>query len=209
MYQCNQCVNKNGLNTCYNQSRYIGGTGEIEAVYNKQNLMPLFEHIPNILKRTFVEKEFHKELLFKKGDSTKLFHNTHAKIIPSLCYDAHDNRLIKKGLNLKGELLIIQSNDRIFKQSHIGLFDTAINIINAISFRIPMVKSSNSGYGVFLSSSGKIVKNSLTPLSQRFTSVHTLELKENFSLYKTYGDWFYLLILLYILYISIYMFFIR
>jgi len=207
MYQCNKCLNIKGLNSCYNQSHYMGITGKIEAIYNKQNLIPLFENIPEVLKKTFIEEGFHNELLFKKGEESRLFYNTHANIIPAICYDAHSTELIKKGLHLNGELLVIQSNDRIFQKSQIGLFDTAINIISAVSFRLPMVKSSNSGYGVFTSSSGEIIKGSLTPLYQRFISVHTLELKENFSLYRKYGDWFYLFTLLMTLYLLINKFF--
>ena len=209
MYQCNQCIDKKDSNTCYNQSRYMGDKGQIEAVYNKQNLIPLFEHIPDIFKKTFVAKEFHNELFFEQGEENRLFYHPHAKIIPAICYDAHSEKLIKKGLELNGELLVIQSNDRIFKQSHIGLFDTAINIISAISFRVPMVKSSNSGYGVFLSSSGKIIENSLTPLNKRHISVHTVVLRDTFSFYRSYGDWFYWVILLCTLYLSMRKFILR
>jgi len=203
MYQCNKCTDIKGVNNCYNQSHYMGVTGQTEAVYNKQNLLPLFENIPDILQKTFVEENFHKELLFKKGEESKVFDNTHAHIIPSLCYDAHSNKLIKKGLELKGELIIIQSNDRIFKHSDIGLYDTAINIISTTSFRLPMVKASNSGYGVFVSSSGKILKDSLTPLYKRHISINTIELRDTFSLYRLYGDWFYLFTLLLMLYLLI------
>ena len=201
MYQCNKCKKEGSTNRCFNQSRYMGSGGEVESIYNKQNLIPLFEHIPKIAQKTFIEKEFHNELIFKKGEDNKIFVNTHSKIIPTLCYDAHSNKIIKKGLDLGGEILIIQSNDRIFKKSSIGLFDTAINIVSAISFRIPMVKSSNSGYGVFLSSSGEIIKGSMTPLSKRFTSIHTINIQKSFSLYRLYGDWFYLLLCLLSIYI--------
>lgn len=200
IYQCNQCTNIDSLKSCYNQSHYMGITGKVEAIYNKQNLIPLFENIPKSLKETFIEKKFHNELLFEKGKDTQLFYHPQARIIPAICYDGHSAKLIRKGLKLRGQLLVIQSNDRIFKQSHIGLFDTAINIISAISFRIPMVKSSNSGYGVFLSASGEIIEGSLTPLNKRHISINTLELRDTFASYREYGDWFYWLLLIFVLY---------
>lgn len=199
IYQCNQALET----TFYNQSRYIGATGKIENIYNKQNLIPFFEYIPKVLDINLIDKEFYHELFFDKGKTNNLFHNGNVNIIPTICYDAHSHDLIRKGLNLNGNLLILQSNDLIFKKSHIGLFDTATNIITAISFRLPMVKSSNSGYGLFLSGSGKIIKDSLTPINTKFVSVHTLDFGENFSLYKAYGDWFFWLSLMLVVYFFI------
>jgi len=200
MYQCNHCLITNQGETCYNQSRYMDRDGQIKAVYNKQNLIPIFEHIPDLF-RNFVTKELHGELLFEKGESNQLFLKSQAKIIPSICYDAHSDLLIQKGIDLTGNLLVIQSNNSIFQESAIGLFDTAINIMDATSFRIPMVKSCNSGYGVFSSAKGEILFDSLTPLNQKYISTHTIKIEETFSLFRVLGDWFYYLLFLFLIYI--------
>lgn len=199
IYQCNQAIDE----TFYNQSRYINVRGNVESIYNKQNLIPFFEYIPKVLKTNLIDKEFYNELFFEEGKDSSLFNHADVNIIPAICYDAHSHELIRKGLDLKGDLLIIQSNDLIFKKSHIGLFDTATNIVTAISFRVPMVKSSNSGYGLFLSSSGEIIENSLTPANKKHVSVNTVEIKDTFSLYKEYGDWFFWLNFMVLFYIFV------
>lgn len=199
MYQCHEIID--GI--YYNQSRYMGVTGKLENIYNKQNLIPFFEYIPKIVQNTFIAKKFEGERFYKQGEQNNLFYNDKVSIIPAICYDAHSHELIRKGLKRNGDLLVIQSNDLIFKKSNIGLFDTATNIITAVSFRVPVVKSSNSGYGVFLSSKGEVIENSLTPPNQRYISVHTIAFKKTSSLYREYRDWFYWLSCIFVSYLMI------
>jgi apolipoprotein N-acyltransferase len=190
IYQCVACEGEGTDEKCHNQSRYLDAEGVTRFTYNKQNLIPLFEWMPQTPINALIEPGLKNELLFHKGEESRLFTDPHARIIPAICYDAHSSGLIRRGVELGGELLIIQSNDRIFKRSAIGLSDLAINIITSVSYRLPMIKASNSGYGAFVEASGRILPDSITPVYQRHISIQTLHLQEETSLYRSYGDWF-------------------
>lgn len=190
IYQCVACSQGEEGNICHNQSRYLNANGELVATFNKQNLIPLFEWRPETPVNTLIEPGLQNELLFEKGQESRIFSHPSAEIIPAICYDAHSESLIRRGIELGGELLVIQSNDRIFKRSQIGLFDLAINIVSNVSLRLPMIKASNSGFGAFVEASGRIVPDSITPVYQRHISIHTLPVYHSDSLFHRYGDWF-------------------
>ena len=121
---------------------------------------------------------------------SKLFRHDKAQIIPAVCFDAQSPDLLRSGLERGGQVLVVQSNDRIFKQSKIGLFDLAINIASAVAMRVPMVKVNNSGYGASLQANGRLVPDSITPVYRRLATVHEVILQPRFSLYRRFGNWF-------------------
>jgi apolipoprotein N-acyltransferase len=190
IYQCVACEPGEEGELCHNQSRYINADGELVATFNKQNLIPLFEWRPETPVNTLIEPGLQKQLTFQKGKESRLFSHPDAEIIPAICYDAHSESLIRQGIELGGELLVIQSNDRIFKRTQIGLFDLAINIVSSVSLRLPMIKASNSGFGAFVEASGRIVPDSITPVYQRHISIHSMPVHPGDSLFRRYGDWF-------------------
>jgi apolipoprotein N-acyltransferase len=188
MHQCNDCASNPA--GCYNQSRYVDATGATAWRHDKRNLMPFFERIPaaarNILKGAIAD-----DALYLSGrQQSPLFRHDKALIIPAICFDAQSEDLVRAGLEQGGQVLIVQSNDRIFKQSKIGLFDLAINVSLAVAMRVPMAKVSNSGYGAFLQSDGRLVPGSITPVNTVMSSVHALDLRPRNSLYRIYGNWF-------------------
>ena len=190
MHQCVDCVTRKGEG-CYNQSRYVDASGVTLWRHNKRNLVPLFERMPNLPLGSMIGAGLRKDATFLvTGNEPVLFLHDKARIIPAICFDAQSPDLLRTGLEQGGQVVIVQSNDRIFKMSKIGLFDLAINIAGAVAMRVPMVKVSNSGYGAFLQTSGRLVPDSITPVNTALSSVHTLELEARTSIYRKYGDWF-------------------
>lgn len=187
MMQCSACE---GEVRCHNQSRYLDAQGTVQARYNKQHLIPFFEWMPDATWARLVAPNLQDELLFEKGEQSQLFHHGETAIIPAVCYDAHDMALLHQGTALGGEVLAVQSNNRIFGLTHIGLSDLAINIITSASLGLPMVKVSNSGYGGLLDGYGRILPDSISPLYQRYFAVHELPLVGRETLFRRYGDWF-------------------
>ena len=190
MHQCVDCASRNGEG-CYNQSRYVDANGVTIGRYNKRNLVPLFERMPNLPLGSMIGSGLRQETTFLvSGNDPVLFIHDKARIIPAICFDAQSPDLLRTGLEQGGQVVIVQSNDRIFKMSKIGLFDLAINIAGAVAMRVPMVKVSNSGYGAFLQTSGRLVPDSITPVNTALSSVHTLLLEPRSSIYRKYGNWF-------------------
>ncbi len=190
IYQCNECKVSDGSSQCYNQSRFLDPDGELVNQYNKHNLFPLVEHIPKKFSYEFIVDKLKITEDYMVGKKVSLFESTKARIIPSICFDAHSIDLILAGIELGGNLLVIQSNNRIFKQSFIGLFDLSINVMNSVSLRMPTVKVNNSGYGAFISESGMVLDGSITPVYQKTSSTHVLNLNSRYSVFRSIGDWF-------------------
>ena len=192
MYQCTACEATAGGEgeRCHNQSRYMDATGTARFRYNKQHLIPFFEWLPDATWATLVAPHLQNELLFQKGESSQLFHHGQTAIIPAICYDAHDMALLRRGTALGGELLAVQSNNRIFGLTKIGLSDLAINIISSASLGLPMVKVSNAGYGGVVDGYGRILPDSISPLYERHFDVYDLPLVGRETLFRRYGDWF-------------------
>ncbi len=176
---------------CFNQSRYVDEHGVTRYRHNKRNLVPFFEQMPDMPLGETLGNDLRKgKTHLVDGDRSPLFEHDKARIIPAICFDAQSPVLLRSGLERGGQVLVVQSNDRIFERSKIGLFDLAINIASAVAMRVPMAKVSNSGYGAFLQASGRLVPDSITPVYRRMATVHELVLQPRTSLYRRFGNWF-------------------
>ena len=189
MHQCVDCTAGDGR--CFNQSRLVDANGNTVARHNKRNLVPVFERRSALLDGRMVRDRARTALTFVADTSEPmLFILDKAAIIPAICFDAQSIGLVREGIEKGGQVLVVQSNDRIFKSSKIGLFDLAINITVAVSLRVAMAKISNSGYGAFMHASGRLVAGSITPVNAVLSSVHSLGLESRDSLYRRRGNWF-------------------
>ena len=190
MHQCFDCTQAEENGDCFNQSRYVNANGESLSRHNKTNLVPLFEQLPSLSLGPAIKDELSNRTFYREGTGASVFEHPKAQIIPAICFDAHSVKLVRDGLEMGGQVLVVQSNDRIFKGSKIGLYDLAINVVQAVALRVPMAKINNSGYGGFVQADGHIVPGSITPPDTVQATVQELDLVQRNSLYRRFGNWF-------------------
>jgi apolipoprotein N-acyltransferase len=89
-----------------------------------------------------------------------------------------------------GAILITPANDAWFGNSRIPDFEVATSVFQAVQFRVPVVRVSNSGNSLAISASGEILAGSRTPLFTRTAAAYTVQLSPARSFYSRIGDTF-------------------
>ncbi len=189
----------NGNYETYNSVVLFQPGDEEFQTYNKMILVPFGERVP--LEDTF---EFLNEFLEKfnmgAGDFTpgkKLdvinvnFNQTIMKIGCLICYESvfpgHVRKLVKMG----AQLLVIVTNDGWYGNSSGPYQHAQIAVFRAIENRTSIARCANTGISSFIDPYGRILEKS--KYNEIYYSAIDLPLRNEFTIYTIYGDFFALL----------------
>jgi apolipoprotein N-acyltransferase len=174
----------------YNTALFIAVNGSTRA-YRKQILFPFTEYLPG-------------EQLFPEGRTlvpgvSRYAAGTEATVFPikdslglftAICYEVlfpnHSQKFLERG----GNILISPSNDAWFGANRIPDFEVASAVFQAIQYRIPVVRVSNSGSSLAVKASGEVPPNSRTPSFTRTTSLVEVYAPRERSFYSRFGNLF-------------------
>lgn len=169
----------------YCTARLILPDGTESCRYRKRSLIPFYEStpFPILTGEGFSNYQAGKEdTLFPLDDKTRM--------IPSLCYDLHSQVHLRNGVRQGGNLIVHMSSFYAFDKSSIPFIDYTIAKFYAIEYRVPLIRSTNRGYGAFIQTTGEAVKGSETTPKDRDINSVPMFIPDRRSIYTSIGDTF-------------------
>lgn len=191
MLPCTVATGDNGA-THYSSVTFIDKDGRVGEEYRKLLLVPFGEYLPLEGRFPLMRKLFPGVLAFSAGTQGPVVYDLGEgrRLIPSLCYEAiftgHTRRFVERG----GNVLVNMVDDAWFGDSPASLAHLSMALFRTVEYRIPMVRVTNSGVGVFVQPTGEVVPGSQTPLFQKAATAHTLFIPQERSFYSRFGDVF-------------------
>lgn len=175
----------------YNCAMMIQSNGEQGQVYRKNILFPFGEYLPFEKELPLMRKIFPNVLSYIPGtDNTPLGLDKEKKIISLLCYEVLFPDLIRNFIKKGGNIMVNMVDDAWFGESNGSAIHTALAVFRAVEFRIPLVRVTNSGNGVFVQPTGEIVQGSRTPLFEKKITSFPLSVPKSKTLYFYTGNLF-------------------
>lgn len=165
------CAQPVGDGKYYNTQLLITPGGRTYA-YHKQILFPFTEYIPgerwvpeikSLLPGASQYAAARESIVLPVTDSLGVF--------PAICYEILFPGQTKKFVERGGDVMISPANDAWFGRTRIPEFQIAEAVYQAVQYRIPVVRVSNSGNSVAVKASGEIVPGSRTPAFTKATLV--------------------------------------
>ena len=179
-------------NGYYNTAMMVSGQDTKSQVYRKQRLVPFGEYLP--LENSFpvLRFLFPGTLEYLPGHEDTLFEIAPGILaVPGICYEVifpdHIRKFIRKG----GNVILNMADDAWFGKSPASSVLLAAGLYRAVEFRVPMVRTTNSGNGCFIRATGEIVPGSRTPDFQEAATAFALAVPGTGSLYLRWGDTFF------------------
>jgi len=177
---------------CYQSVNIMDKDGVVGAEYRKCILVPFGEYLPLERHFPFLRRIFPGVMTYAAGNGGEVLYDfgQGRRLIPSLCYEAifteHSRRFVERG----GNVLINMVDDAWFGKSPASLIHMSLALFRSVEYRIPLIRVTNSGVGIFVQPTGEIVPNSQTPLFQKAATSHTLYIPPERSPYTRWGDAF-------------------
>jgi len=192
---------RNNENKVFNSLVFLNSEGDITHNYDKVKLVPFGEYIPfrqylTILKNILPPRDFTSGKI-KSNPTIYGFEN----IVTLICYEILFTKEIVKRLSKKTNLLINITNDAWFGKTVGPYQHLALAKIKAVEFGLPLARVANTGISAYVSPYGEIVGN--ISLYKRGVKTFNLVSSLDYTLYKIYGEYVFIVLILFLLGINI------
>lgn len=190
------CAKKSTGGKSYsNTAMYISKGGECVSWYQKQRQFPFGEYIPYERQLPILRKIFEDSADYIAGHQDTLFEiKKGCRIIPTICYEVVFSSDIRRFVEKGGNIIVNMADDAWFGKGSASVFHMSLGIYRAIEYRVPVIRVTNSGNGLFVRASGEIVPGSRTPDFRKSVKTFPVRIPENRSPYTRTGDAFLYLI---------------
>ncbi|MDC0093557.1 apolipoprotein N-acyltransferase [Alphaproteobacteria bacterium] len=183
----------------FNSLIFLNSVGKVDYKYNKIHLVPFGEYIP--FRDNFKKiADYLSPSDFTRGhlkDNINL--RGFGEIITLICYEILFSKEVSKRVSDNTKLLINITNDAWFGKTIGPHQHLALAKIRAVELGLPVVRVANTGISAFISPYGdEIVKIPINEESVRHTNLIP-PLGE--TLYKKYGEYIFIISILYFLFI--------
>ena len=184
----------------FNSLVFVNSKGQIIHKYDKIKLVPFGEYIP-FRKYLRPISDFLPSRDFSKGIlKSNAFIDGFGEITTLICYEILFVDEIVKKVSKKTNLLINITNDAWFGET-IGPYQhLALAKIKSVEFGLPLVRVANTGISVFVSPYGETISN--IPLNDASSKTFNLISPLQNTLYRTYGEYTFLLSILFLIIIN-------
>ncbi len=181
----------------FNTAQLILETGDYGSGYRKRMLLPFGEYLPGERHFPWMRRFFPDTYYYVPGaDKTPLPIGGQWQVIPVLCYEVLFPGLVRDVVREGGRVIVNLVDDVWFGESDASAIHMALAVFRATEFRVPLVRVTNSGNGVFVQPTGEIVKGSRTPVFQARITSYPLFVPRTLSPYAAMGDVFLILLTL-------------
>lgn len=165
--------------------------------YQKQKLLPFGEYLPFENELPYLRKLFPNAANYKAGNNALLFpltiDNTKINIVPLICYEAVFTELVGNSVALGGDILVNTVNDAWFDKTAGQDIHLALSLFRVIEYRMPLIRSTNSGISVIIDAQGNILPDSRIEPNIAGYSSSTIQVSHIESFYQQYPQFFKLL----------------
>lgn len=179
----------------YNAVFHFSSGGNIAGKYHKTHLVPFGEYTPfgDVLK--FLEK-FNVDLRhYSAGNEYKVFEISGLKTSVLICYECIFPGLVRKFSSKNIDFLINVTNDAFYGRSAMSYQHVSMLVLRSIENRLFSLRSANTGVSCIITPIGRIEEK--LDIFERGAVIKEIEIKSFPSFYKSYGDIFVLLCLIF------------
>jgi apolipoprotein N-acyltransferase len=180
----------------YNGALFVHRSDKTAPPYRRMILFPFAEYLPYEKEFPWLRRLFPNVQNFVPGREPVIYNLDGSKrVIPALCYELtfsdHFRPFIKGG----GNVIVNMVDDMWFGRTDASIGHYALGIFRAVEYRLPIVRVTNTGIGVFVQPTGEIVPGSRTPLFEKAAMSYSLLIPENQQTVYFYVDDLFLWIL--------------
>ena len=173
----------------YNRAYLVSGKGEVEAWYDKMQLVPFGEYVP--LRSVF--GYFVNRVVSGLGDmfpgrTQTIFTVDGAKLGTLICYESIFPNLARSAVKDGANILVNITNDAWYGESSAPHQLLAMAAMRAVETKVPLVRVGNTGISAVIEPTGSITAR--TPLFTRGTETETVAWRPELTFYARFGDLF-------------------
>jgi len=175
----------------YNRADLISvkGQGEVDAHYDKIELVPFGEYVPaRAVLGFFVNRIVEGMGDMIPGKEQTLFDFKGAKLGILICYESIFPDLTRREVNEGANVLVNITNDAWYGESSAPYQVLAMAAMRSVETKVPMVRAANTGFSALIEPSGRITQR--TPLFKRGTTIADVSWRPVRTLYTMVGDLF-------------------
>jgi apolipoprotein N-acyltransferase len=187
-----------GQKKLYN-SAVISLEGKILQRYDKTKLAPFGEYFPMERLLKPVKKYFFGNAsLFTPGEEQVLMNYDKLKMVPLICYESAFSEIVRSGVELGGNALVIISNDSWFGDTVGRMQNLAIVMLHATEYNKFALRVTQDGISAAVGPTGKAI----TILKEKefaYEDINFSPLFKNTVFYEIEYLWFYILIVAYLI----------
>jgi apolipoprotein N-acyltransferase len=194
----------------YNSSVLLDGEGQINGFYHKIRLVPFSEYFP-------LDREKHAKLYehfqsfgisnWTIGEERVVYEHERMRIATPICFEDvfsdHVRRFVLGGV----DIILNLSNDYWSLSPVEGTQHGILALFRAVENQRPVLRSTSSGYTVYIDATGRIQPGSPAPYTAGFAVAHVPLPERRLTIYTRWGDWFPLscgaTLLLYLLWLGL------
>ena len=170
-----------------NSAYLLSPEGAESGRYDKMHLLPFGEYVPLAKLLFFVKKLVPVIGAFRPGERPEIFDAAQGKFSVLICFEVIFPRVVRR---MKGaQFLVNITNDAWFGKTAASEQHLSMVAFRAVEFRMPIVRSANTGISALIDPTGAIRVRS--PLFEEWVHADAISLKKDVpSIYARMGDMF-------------------
>ncbi len=173
----------------YNRAYLVSAKGEVEAHYDKIQLVPFGEYVPaRSILGFFVSRVVQGMGDMVPGEQQTLFSVKGAKLGVLICYESIFPDFTRREVKLGANVLVNITNDAWYGESSAPYQVLAMAAMRSVETKVPMVRVANTGISAIIEPSGRITNR--TPLFKRGTEIEDVSWRPVRTVYTMVGDLF-------------------
>jgi apolipoprotein N-acyltransferase len=173
----------------YNRAYLVSAKGEVEAHYDKMELVPFGEYVPaRSLLGFFVNRVVQGFGDMVPGEQQTLFSVKGAELGVLICYESIFPDFTRREVKLGANILVNITNDAWYGESSAPFQVLAMAAMRSVETKVPMVRVANTGISAIIEPSGRITNR--TPLFKRGTEIENVSWRTVRTMYTMVGDLF-------------------
>ena len=142
----------------FNSAYLLGPGGEELGRYDKMHLVPFGEYVPFSRLLFFVQKLVPVIGTFAEGEKPQVFNTLGGRFGVLICFEVIFPRVVRRMKD--AQFLVNITNDAWFGRSAASEQHLSMAALRAVEFRVPIVRSANTGISAFIDARGQIFERS-------------------------------------------------
>ena len=188
-------IDKNGEESRrnYNSSVLLDSRGVLNAFYHKMHLVPFSEYFP-LDKEKFARLYglFHTYGIsnWGVGEERVIFQHDRMRIATPICFEDAFSDHVRRFVLRDADIILNMSNDYWSLSPVEGRQHGLFALFRAVENQRPVLRSTSSGYTVYIDAAGRIQPGSPEAYTAGHTIAHVPLPEKRLTLYTRWGDWF-------------------
>lgn len=181
----------------YNSSYVIGKNGDVNGIYNKAHLVPFGEYTPLVRYLPFLQKITAQGAGFASGEIHDPIITSLGKVGILICYEGVFPSITNETVARGAQFLVNLTNDAWYEKTSAAYQHLAFYVFRAVETDRYVLRAANTGISAIIDPRGRITAR--TPIFEEEVLKGKFTLRDGFTFYVRYGDYFILILLIFLL----------